>query len=69
MASTVRIALAHGDGIGPEVTKAALRVIEAAGADAHLEFIEVEMGERVFAAGDARGQSARTERPVPTARR
>jgi len=55
MASTVRIALAYGDGIGPEVTRAALRVIEAAGAGTHLEFVEVEMGERVFAAGDARG--------------
>ncbi len=55
--SKLRIALAPGDGIGPEVTRACMDVLDAAGVLDHLEFFEVEMGERVFAAGDSRGMS------------
>ncbi len=55
--SKLQIALAPGDGIGPEVTGASLRVLEAAGVLDKVEFIEVEMGQRVFAAGDTRGMT------------
>ncbi len=55
--SKLRIALAPGDGIGPEVTRASMAVLEAAGVMDHLEFVEVEMGEAVFASGDRRGMT------------
>ncbi len=42
-----------GDGIGPEVVKAALRVVEAAGIK--LQIDECEAGARVFAKGNATG--------------
>ena len=29
----VRVAVAHGDGIGPELMKATLRILDAAGAE------------------------------------
>ncbi len=51
----VQIALAPGDGIGPEIMDACIRIFAAAGVTEHLDFIPVDMGERVFAAGDARG--------------
>ncbi|MCB9844730.1 MAG: isocitrate dehydrogenase [Phycisphaeraceae bacterium] len=55
MSASVRIALAPGDGIGPEIMNACLRVFDAAGVLQHLEFVEVEVGQRVFAKGDTRG--------------
>ncbi|MDQ7013098.1 MAG: isocitrate/isopropylmalate family dehydrogenase [Planctomycetota bacterium] len=55
MSQKVQIALAPGDGIGPEIMDACLSVFEAAGVHEHIEFIPVEMGSRVFAAGDSRG--------------
>jgi isocitrate dehydrogenase len=55
MSEKLRIALAPGDGIGPEITGACLAILEAAGAMSHIEFVPVEMGEKVFAAGDTRG--------------
>jgi len=57
MAEKLRIAMAPGDGIGPEIMDACVRVFEAAGATEKLEFVPVEMGERVFAAGDTRGMT------------
>ncbi len=47
------ITVIPGDGIGPEVVRAALRVVEAAGVD--LELDECEAGAKVFAAGNATG--------------
>ncbi|MDA9951033.1 NADP-dependent isocitrate dehydrogenase [Oligoflexaceae bacterium] len=43
------ITLAYGDGIGPEIMKATLRILEAAGAQ--LEFQTIEVGEKVFEKG------------------
>ena len=36
----VKVAVANGDGIGPEIMKATLRILEAAGANIEPEFIE-----------------------------
>lgn len=55
MSDPVRIALAPGDGIGPEIMNACMSVFAAAGVTDMLDFVEVEMGQRVFAAGDTRG--------------
>lgn len=41
-----RITVAHGDGIGPEIMKATLKVLESAGAD--LEYDEIQVGEAVY---------------------
>ncbi len=49
------IALASGDGIGPEIMDATLALFEAAGVLKHVRFVPVEMGGRVFDAGDTRG--------------
>ncbi len=57
MSDKLQIALAEGDGIGPEITQACLTVFEAAGCLEHLEFVPVEMGSRVFDAGDSRGMT------------
>jgi len=56
-APTLRTAVtvAHGDGIGPEIMAATLRILHAAGARLDLETIEI--GEKVY----ARGQSAGIE--------
>ncbi len=55
MSDPVRIALAPGDGIGPEIMDACMSVFNAAGITDMLDFVPVDMGERVFAAGDSRG--------------
>lgn len=57
MSTKLTIALAPGDGIGPEITRACLHIFEAAGVLEHIEFAEVDMGEKVFAAGDTRGMT------------
>lgn len=57
MSDKLQIALAEGDGIGPEITRACLAVFEAAGCLEHLDFVPVEMGSRVFDAGDSRGMT------------
>jgi isocitrate dehydrogenase len=44
-----RITVAYGDGIGPEIMAATLRVVEAAGAP--LEYDVVEIGEKVYRGG------------------
>ncbi|MFG0259499.1 MAG: isocitrate/isopropylmalate family dehydrogenase, partial [Phycisphaerales bacterium JB041] len=66
MSQKVQIALAPGDGIGPEIMDACLHVFEAAGVQKQVEFVPVEMGERVFAAGDSRGM---TDEAVETVER
>jgi isocitrate dehydrogenase len=57
MADKLRIALAPGDGIGPEITRACLSIFQAAGVLDKVEFDEVEMGRKVFADGDTRGMT------------
>ncbi|MDX9910250.1 MAG: isocitrate/isopropylmalate family dehydrogenase [Phycisphaerales bacterium] len=52
--SKLRIALAPGDGIGPEITEAVLTILKPAGVLDLIEFVPVEMGERFFAT-DSRG--------------
>jgi isocitrate dehydrogenase len=49
----VSIVVAEGDGIGPEITRATLRVLEAAGARLAPEFIDI--GEQVYLRGHSSG--------------
>lgn len=49
----VPITVAYGDGIGPEIMSASLRVLEAAGAAIVAETIDI--GERVYLAGNSAG--------------
>jgi hypothetical protein len=49
----VPITVAHGDGIGPEIMKASLRVLAAAGAA--LEIEPIEIGDAVYRAGHSSG--------------
>jgi isocitrate dehydrogenase len=53
----MRIALAHGDGIGPEIMASVLDLFQAAGVMQHVEFIPVEMGQSVFEQGNTRGMT------------
>jgi isocitrate dehydrogenase len=48
-----RITVAKGDGIGPEIMDATLKIILAAGAKIEMDFIEV--GEKVYLAGTTAG--------------
>lgn len=48
-----RITVAKGDGIGPEIMDATLKVILAAGAE--IEIDEIEVGEKVYLAGNTAG--------------
>ncbi len=48
-----RITIARGDGIGPEIMKATLAVLKAAGAE--FEIDEIEVGEKVYKAGHSSG--------------
>ena len=51
-----RITVAKGDGIGPEIMDAALRVMKAA--NARIEWDEIEIGEQVYLSGNSSGISA-----------
>ncbi len=51
--SAHRVTVARGDGIGPEIMDATLRVLEAAGAPIVPEFVEI--GEAAYLAGDTSG--------------
>jgi isocitrate dehydrogenase len=51
--SNVPITVAHGDGIGPEIMAATLRIVKAAGARIDIETIEI--GEKVYLAGNSSG--------------
>ena len=48
-----RITVAKGDGIGPEIMDATLKIIMAAGAQ--IEVDEIEVGEKVYLAGNTAG--------------
>ena len=62
--SSVKIALAGGDGIGPEIMDATLTLFKATGVLSHIEFVPVEMGARVFLAGNTRGMTDSAIRTV-----
>jgi len=49
----IKIAVAEGDGIGPEIMDATLRVLKAAGANIEPEYIEI--GEQVYLSGNTHG--------------
>ncbi len=49
----VPIAVAMGDGIGPEIMKATLRILNAAGAN--IEPHEIQVGEKVYLSGETAG--------------
>ncbi len=48
-----KIAVAHGDGIGPEIMKATLKILDAAGAQ--LEYEPIEIGEKSYLSGHTSG--------------
>lgn len=48
-----KITIARGDGIGPEIMDAALKIMHAAGAQ--LEIEEIEIGEKVYLQGNSAG--------------
>ncbi|GAA4844190.1 NADP-dependent isocitrate dehydrogenase [Algivirga pacifica] len=49
----VKIAVANGDGIGPEIMGATLKILNAAGANIETEFID--LGEKVYLSGNTSG--------------
>ncbi len=51
--TAVPITVAHGDGIGPEIMQASLKILEAAGAQLAIE--QIEIGEKVYRAGHSAG--------------
>lgn len=53
MSSPVRVSVAKGDGIGPEIMEATLDILKAAGAN--LEYDYIELGEQVFKRGIMNG--------------
>ena len=53
-----KVAVAYGDGIGPEIMEASLRILDAAGAE--FERVPVEIGESVYLSGNTAGISAET---------
>lgn len=53
MSELTPITVAHGDGIGPEIMDATLRIIQAAGAKIDIETIEI--GEKVYLRGNTAG--------------
>ncbi len=64
MSDHLRIALAAGDGIGPEIMEATLALFKAAGVMEKLEFVPVEMGGSEFLKGNTRGMSDSAIRTV-----
>ena len=53
MTTPVPITVAHGDGIGPEIMDATLRILEAGGAA--LDIDEIVIGEQMYAQGQMAG--------------
>ena len=51
--SSTPITVAHGNGIGPEIMQAVLRILKAAGARLQIE--EIEIGESVYRRGHTSG--------------
>lgn len=55
MSSKRKITVAYGDGIGPEIMKATLNILDAAGAQ--LEYDVIEIGEQVYLQGISSGMA------------
>jgi isocitrate dehydrogenase len=53
MTKTSRITIARGDGIGPEIMDAVLKILKAS--EAPLEYDEIEVGEKVYLSGVSSG--------------
>lgn len=53
MSTRIPITVANGDGIGPEIMAATLRILEASGAPLDIETIDI--GEKVYLAGNSSG--------------
>src|SRR5919106_725176 len=53
MSERIPITVANGDGIGPEIMAATLRILEASGAPLEIETIDI--GEKVYLAGNSSG--------------
>lgn len=53
MSKKIPITVAYGDGIGPEIMKATMKVLEAAGAE--LDYDVIEVGEQVYKSGHSSG--------------
>ncbi|NEV93127.1 NADP-dependent isocitrate dehydrogenase [Psychroflexus sp. YR1-1] len=53
LSKPVKIAVANGDGIGPEIMEATLRILNAAGANIEPDYIE--LGEKVYLSGNTSG--------------
>jgi isocitrate dehydrogenase len=53
---THKITIARGDGIGPEIMDACIRILQAA--NAPLEYDEIEVGEKVYLKGNTSGISS-----------
>src|SRR6187401_2204066 len=53
MSERIPITVANGDGIGPEIMPATLRILEASGAP--LEIDTIDIGEKVYLAGNSSG--------------
>lgn len=53
MANRIPITVANGDGIGPEIMGATLRILEAA--EAPLDIEQIDIGEKVYLAGNSSG--------------
>jgi len=51
--TAIKVAVAQGDGIGPEIMDATLKILKAAGANIEPEFIE--LGEQVYLSGNTAG--------------
>ncbi len=49
----IKFAVAHGDGIGPEIMEATLKILKAAGANIEPE--KIEIGEQVYLSGNSAG--------------
>ena len=49
MSEKTKISVAYGDGIGPEIMEATLRILDAAGAQIETEVIEI--GEKKYLQG------------------
>lgn len=58
MTTRIPVAVAEGDGIGPEIMAATLKIIEASGAP--LEIKKVEIGEKVYLSGQPAGITPET---------
>ena len=58
MSNRPLIAVAEGDGIGPEIMQATLQILKAAQANIDIE--KVEIGEKVYLQGETSGITAKT---------